>query len=213
MLDPLPKSQILKHLCDRTLAAVLLIVLSPILLGVAILIYVKMGHPVIFTQPRPGYLGRIFRFYKFRTMIDAYDAQGKPLPDDDRITPLGTFLRQTSLDELPQLWNVLMGEMSFVGPRPLRVRYLPRYSPEQARRHTVIPGITGLAQVNGRNAISWEEKFRLDVWYVDHWSLWLDAKILLQTIWTVMQRKGISQSGFISSEEFMGSPEGETLGK
>lgn len=208
-----PPSLMIKQLCDRIAAILLLILFSPIFLGISILIYLRMGTPVIFTQPRPGHLGRIFQFYKFRTMIDAYDSQGKPLPDDDRITPLGRFLRQSSLDELPQLWNVLLGEMSFVGPRPLRVRYLSRYSPEQARRHTVIPGITGLAQVNGRNAISWEEKFQLDVWYVDHWSLGLDAKILWQTVWKVLQREGISQSGYISSEEFMGSPEMENLRK
>lgn len=163
-----------------------------------------MGSPVVFTQPRPGQNSRVFRFYKFRTMTDERDAQGNFLPDEIRLTPFGQFIRKTSLDELPQLWNILKGDMSFVGPRPLMVKYLDRYTPEQARRHNVLPGITGLAQVKGRNAISWEEKFKLDVWYVDNWSLWLDLKILVMTVFKVLRQDGINQESCATSEEFKG---------
>jgi lipopolysaccharide/colanic/teichoic acid biosynthesis glycosyltransferase len=164
-----------------------------------------MGSPVIFSQPRPGKDARIFKFYKFRTMTNECDCDGNLLSDEQRLTAIGQFLRQTSLDELPQLWNVLKGDMSFVGPRPLLVEYLTRYSSEQARRHEIKPGITGWAQINGRNAITWEEKFNLDVWYVDHWSLWLDLKILILTIWKVLHREGISQDGHATIEDFQGN--------
>lgn len=197
--------RLVKELVDRALAVMLLLAFLPILGLVAIAIYRYMGAPILFCQPRPGKDGRIFNFYKFRTMTDKRDANGQLLPDAERLTRFGQLLRSSSLDELPQLWNILKGEMSFVGPRPLVVKYLERYSPEQARRHEVKPGITGLAQVNGRNLISWDEKFKLDVWYIDHWNLGLDLKILLLTIKTVLRREGISQEGFATSEEFIGS--------
>ncbi|URD51584.1 sugar transferase [Chroococcidiopsis sp. CCNUC1] len=200
-------SRLVKLLLDRFVAAIALIVLSPIVICVAIAIHFRMGSPVIFTQPRPGKDGNIFNFYKFRTMTDEQDAQGNLLPDAQRLTAFGQFLRRTSLDELPQLWNVLKGDMSFIGPRPLLVLYLDRYTPEQARRHEVKPGITGLAQISGRNALTWEEKFQFDVWYVDNWSLWLDLKLLFLTVLKVFQQEGISQEGFATSEEFRGSPE------
>ena len=182
-----------------------LLLLSPVLLLISLLVLIFLGKPVIFRQERPGYKGRIFSVYKFRTMIHALDKDGDPLPDAERLTRFGRFLRSTSLDELPQLINVLKGEMSLVGPRPLLVRYLERYTPEQARRHDVYPGITGWAQVNGRNTLSWEDKFSLDVWYVDHWSLWLDIKILFLVIWKVLRREGISQEGEATAAEFMGT--------
>ncbi|MBD2308791.1 sugar transferase [Chroococcidiopsis sp. FACHB-1243] len=197
-------SRLVKLLLDRFVAAIALIILSPIIIGVAIAIHFRMGSPVIFTQPRPGKDGNIFNFYKFRTMTDEQDAQGNLLPDEQRLTTFGQFMRQTSLDELPQLWNVLKGDMSFIGPRPLLVKYLDRYTTEQARRHEVKPGITGLAQINGRNAITWEEKFVLDVWYVDNWSLWLDLKILFLTVFKVLQQEGINQEGYTTSAEFKG---------
>ncbi|MGL4619520.1 sugar transferase [Chroococcidiopsis sp.] len=197
-------SRLVKILLDRFVAAIALIILSPIIICVAIAIHFRMGSPVIFTQPRPGKEGKIFNFYKFRTMTDEQDAKGNLLPDEQRLTTFGQFLRQTSLDELPQLWNVLKGDMSFIGPRPLLVKYLDRYTTEQARRHEVKPGITGLAQINGRNAITWEEKFVLDVWYVDNWSLWLDLKILFLTVFKVLQQEGINQEGYTTSEEFKG---------
>lgn len=196
---------LVKRLVDRTAAAVGLLLVSPILLGVALAIRLRMGGPVLFRQPRPGLRGRPFRVVKFRTMLDAVGPDGRPLPDEVRLTALGRFLRASSLDELPQLWNVLAGDLSLVGPRPLLMQYLPRYSSEQARRHDVLPGITGWAQVNGRNAISWEEKFALDVWYVDHWSLALDARILLLTLARVVRRSGISREGHATMPEFMGS--------
>jgi len=195
---------LIKYLADRLAAAIALLLLSPLMFLVAIAIYVNMGSPVIFKQPRPGKNGSIFTFYKFRTMTNAQDAEGKVLPDGARITPFGEWLRQSSLDELPQLLNVLKGNMSLIGPRPLIVSYLNRYTPEQARRHEVLPGITGLAQVNGRNAISWEEKFQLDVDYIDNWSLWLDLKILFLTFWKVVRRDGINQEGYATAEEFKG---------
>lgn len=194
-----------KRLFDLFLAALGVVILSPVLLLIALLVRIYHGSPVLFTQQRPGFKGRPFFIYKFRTMTDARDAEGRLLPDAQRLTRLGRFLRASSLDELPELFNVLRGEMSLVGPRPLLMQYLDRYTPEQARRHEVLPGITGWAQVNGRNALSWEDKFRLDVWYVDHWSLWLDVKILLLTLWKVLKREGISQPGHATAEEFMGS--------
>ena len=198
-------SRALKYIFDRVVAAIALLFFSPLLLVIALAIYTRMGSPILFTQPRPGKDGCIFTFYKFRTMTDDRDADGNLLPDEQRLTTLGQFLRKTSLDELPQLWNVLKGDMSFFGPRPLLVAYLNRYTPEQARRHEIKPGITGWAQINGRNIITWEEKFKLDVWYVDHWSLWLDLKILFLTIWKVLQREGISQAGHTTMEEFVGN--------
>lgn len=184
-----------------------LIVVSPLLVLIALLVWVVHGRPILFRQRRPGYRAHPFTVYKFRTMTSTTDAQGELLPDSERLTPLGRFLRSFSLDELPELINVLRGEMSLVGPRPLLMRYLDRYSPQQARRHEVLPGITGWTQINGRNAISWEEKFRFDVWYVDHWSLWLDIQILLTTAWKVLKREGISQPGQATAEEFMGDSE------
>jgi lipopolysaccharide/colanic/teichoic acid biosynthesis glycosyltransferase len=197
--------QLIKLLLDKSIAAIVLLLLFPIILITGIAVYFKLGNPVIFAQPRPGKDSRIFTFYKFRTMTDARDSAGNFLPDNERITPFGEWLRQTSLDELPQLWNVFIGEMSFIGPRPLIVAYLDRYTPEQARRHEVLPGITGLAQINGRNAISWEEKFNLDVWYIDNWTLWLDLKILFLTVGKVLKRDGINQEGYATSEEFKGT--------
>ncbi len=183
----------------------MLVALSPILLLLALLIRAKLGSPVIFRQVRPGKDGAPFTMYKFRTMTDARDAQGQLLPDKDRLPPFGRFLRASSMDELPELLNVLKGEMSLVGPRPLLMEYLPLYSAEQIRRHEVRPGITGWAQVNGRNAISWDEKFRLDVWYVDHQSLRLDARILWMTVMKVAGRSGISQEGHATMEKFRGN--------
>lgn len=185
-----------------------LLVLSPLLLAISILIWWKMGRPVLFRQTRPGLHGKPFEMLKFRTMRQATDAAGQPLADSERLTRLGRFLRSSSLDELPELWNVLKGEMSLVGPRPLLIQYLDRYTPEQARRHEVRPGVTGWAQVNGRNAISWDEKFSLDTWYVDHASLWLDVKILWLTLWQVIGRKGISADDHATMPEFRESSGG-----
>ena len=195
----------LKWIFDRVAAVTALVILSPLILGVAILVRVKIGSPIFFTQTRPGKNGRIFNFYKFRTMTDAKDKEGQLLPDEDRLLPFGKWLRSSSLDELPQLLNVAKGDMSFIGPRPLMVRYLKLYSPQQARRHEVLPGITGLAQINGRNNISWEDKFEFDVKYIDNWSLWLDFKILLLTVWKVIKKDGISKEGFATAEEFKGN--------
>src|SRR5215467_699164 len=175
-----------------------LAVLSPLMLVIAVLIRFTMGSPVFFRQLRAGENAQPFTLLKFRTMEDCLDAAGKMLPDSERLTPLGRWLRSSSLDEIPQLWNVLRGDLSLVGPRPLLTQYLTRYSPEQARRHEVKPGITGWAQVNGRNAITWEEKFSFDVWYVDHQSLMLDFRILLMTIWQTLRREGISSSGHVT---------------
>lgn len=203
----LPKgTSFVKRLSDLLLACVALVVLSPVMLVVSVLIAIQLGFPILFRQKRPGYLGQIFTIYKFRTMREDHDDQGNLLSDDQRLTRLGHFLRSTSLDELPELINVLKGEMSIVGPRPLLVQYLPLYNPEQARRHTVLPGITGWAQVHGRNAITWQEKFNLDVWYVDHWSVWLDLKIIALTIVKVLRREGISQPGQATAEPFQGNP-------
>ena len=196
----------LKTIGDRVMAALLLLLFSPILLVVAIVLQVRMGGPIVFTQPRPGKNGKIFTVYKFRTMTSDCDKDGNLLSDEERLIPLGQFLRKASLDELPQLWNVLIGDMSFVGPRPLLVRYLERYNSEQARRHDVLPGITGWAQVNGRNALTWDQKFRLDIWYVDNWSLWLDLKILLLTVKKVFKQEGISQNeNVVAMPEFWGN--------
>ena len=196
--------KILKRLFDVTSSLAFLILLSPLLAGIAALARLLLGSPVFVRQLRPGLHGRPFTLLKFRTMTEARDPAGNLLPDEQRLTRLGRFLRRTSLDELPELINVLKGEMSLVGPRPLLMQYLDRYTPEQARRHEVKPGITGWAQINGRNALTWEEKFKLDVWYVDHRSFWLDAKILLLTLWKVLQREGINQPGHATMEEFKG---------
>jgi lipopolysaccharide/colanic/teichoic acid biosynthesis glycosyltransferase len=200
-----PGISVAKRLFDLCLSLALLVLLSPFLLAIYSLVLFFHGTPALFRQARPGYRGRPFTLLKFRTMREALDAAGEPLPDSQRVTRFGRFLRSLSLDELPELVNILRGEMSMVGPRPLLMQYLPRYSAEQARRHEVLPGITGWAQVNGRNDLSWEDKFRLDVWYVDHWSFWLDLRILGLTFIKTLQRQGISQEGYISSEEFMGS--------
>jgi lipopolysaccharide/colanic/teichoic acid biosynthesis glycosyltransferase len=181
-------------------------VLLPVVLLVALLTWLTVGRPVFFRQTRPGLGGKLFTLVKFRTMSDSYDAGGL-LSDESRITRLGAVLRRTSLDELPELWNVLKGDMSLVGPRPLLIEYLDRYTPQQARRHEVKPGITGLAQVSGRNALSWEDRLALDVWYVDHWSLWLDLKILARTVWQVSARRGISAPGHATMPEFKGGTE------
>ncbi|MEQ6050291.1 sugar transferase [Lysinibacillus capsici] len=195
----------MKRIIDCLFSLLLLIFLSPIILIVTFCIRFKLGSPAIFTQPRPGLNGKVFYVYKFRTMTDELDANGELLPDAQRLTSFGQFIRKLSLDELPQLWNVLKGDMSFVGPRPLLVEYLPLYNKRQARRHEVRPGITGWAQVNGRNAISWEQKFEYDVWYVDNQSFWLDIKILLLTIKKVFISEGISQEGQATMEKFTGS--------
>ena len=192
----------MKRFMDLAIAALALVLLSPILAVVAAMIRAKFGSPVFFRQTRPGLRGEAFEIIKFRTMRDAFDSEGKALPDKDRLTPLGKFLRAASVDELPELWNVLKGEMSLVGPRPLLMEYLPLYTPEQARRHEVRPGITGWAQVNGRNAITWEEKFQLDVWYVDNRSLWVDVKILCLTLKKVFFREGINASNELTMPKF-----------
>lgn len=199
----------LKRLLDIICSLFALFFFMPVLLFVAWTIRRKLGSPVLFQQVRPGLHGQPFKMIKFRTMRDAVDAQGNLLPDSERMTPFGNFLRSTSLDELPELWNVLKGEMSLVGPRPLLMEYLPLYSPEQARRHEVRPGVTGWAQVNGRNALSWDEKFKLDVWYVDNHSFWLDLKILLRTVKKVFVREGISAAGEATMPRFTGSDSGE----
>jgi lipopolysaccharide/colanic/teichoic acid biosynthesis glycosyltransferase len=195
----------MKRLFDCVTALLLLLVLAVPMFALALMVRRKLGAPVLFRQVRPGKGGYPFEMVKFRTMRDALDADGQPLPDAERLTAFGRFLRSTSLDELPELWNVLRGDMSLVGPRPLLMEYLPLYSPEQARRHEVRPGITGWAQVNGRNAISWEEKFALDVWYVDHRNLWLDMKILWLTVKKVLVRDGISASGEATMPRFAGT--------
>ena len=192
----------MKRLFDLILVIPSLILLSPLIGLIGALVWMSMGRPVFFRQGRPGRGGKPFVMYKFRTMGEARDEAGKLLPDEDRLTWLGRVLRSTSLDELPELFNVLRGDMSLVGPRPLLMRYLDRYTPEQARRHEVKPGLTGWAQVNGRNAITWEEKFALDVWYVDHRSLWLDLKIIALTLLKVIRREGISEAGRETMSEF-----------
>jgi sugar transferase EpsL len=194
-----------KKLVDQTIAPLLLIILSPLLASIALLLWATMGRPVLFRQTRTGQHGRPFQIIKFRTMANKQGACSRILRDEMRLTAVGRLLRATSLDELPELYNVLRGEMSLVGPRPLLAQYLARYSREQARRHEVMPGITGWAQINGRNDVSWEQKFALDVWYVDHWSLGLDFRILLKTCWQVIKQAGISRSGQATTTEFMGN--------
>ena len=195
----------LKSILDKTLALILIILFSPIYLIVSFLILIKMGKPILFRQQRPGLNEKIFGIYKYRTMTNETDANGELLPDEQRLVGIGKFIRSTSLDELPQLFNVIKGDMSFVGPRPLLIEYLPRYNERQKKRHTVKPGITGWAQVNGRNAISWEQKFEYDIWYVEHQSFWLDMKILWMTFLKVIKRSDISSDTAVTMEKFEGS--------
>lgn len=202
----------LKRLMDILGSGAGLVLLSPFLLVVAFLVRVKLGSPVFFRQQRPGLYGKPFMLVKFRTMTDERDEKGNLLSDEVRLTRFGQFLRSTSIDELPEFWNVFVGDMSLVGPRPLLMRYLDRYTLEQARRHELKPGITGWAQVNGRNALSWEEKFKLDVWYVDHFSVWLDIRILLLTFQKVLRREGISGEGQATMQEFLGSGVSSNVG-
>lgn len=199
------ETPIAKRLLDIILSALILTVLSPVLLVVGVTIFLSYGRPIFFKHTRPGKHGKPFTLIKFRSMKDAYDKDGNLLPDAQRITRFGNFIRRTSIDELPGFYNVLRGDMSLVGPRPLLMRYLGRYSVEQARRHDVLPGVTGWAQINGRNAISWDEKFMLDLWYIDHWSFWLDIKIIFLTIWKVIKGRDISQPGRATMDEFMGN--------
>lgn len=203
------RSALLKRLMDLCLASVALVLLALPMLVIALLVRLSLGSPVLFRQQRAGLHGKPFTLIKFRTMRDLRDERGELLPDEVRLTRFGKWLRHTSLDELPELLNVLKGEMSLVGPRPLLLEYLPRYNAQQARRHEVKPGITGWAQVSGRNALSWEEKFRLDVWYVDNRNFWLDIKILLLTLWKVLKREGISAEGSATMPVFMGTPHEE----
>lgn len=200
----------LKRIFDISIASAALIALAPLLLIIAALVRLSLGAPVIFRQQRPGLHGKPFTLLKFRSMTDARDAEGNLLPDDRRLTRFGRFLRSSSLDELPELINVIRGDMSLVGPRPLLMEYLDRYTPEQMQRHAVRPGITGWAQVNGRNAITWEQKFALDVWYVDHLSFWLDLRILALTIWRVARCEGINQRGCTTVTIFQGTSEGRS---
>lgn len=195
----------MRRIFDTSVSLMTLIALSPLIFILAVLIRWRLASMILFRQNRPGLNGQPFEMVKFRSMLDAVGKDGNPLPDEERLTKFGKFLRASSLDELPGLWNVLKGDMSLVGPRPLLVEYLPLYSDEQARRHDVRPGITGWAQVNGRNAISWEEKFKLDIWYVDHQSFWLDLKILILTVKRVFVREGINQDGQATMEKFAGS--------
>jgi len=194
-----------KRFFDFFVASLGILLFSPLLLIVALLVRIFHGAPILFTQERPGYKGTPFFIYKFRTMTNRVDAQGNLLSDAKRLTRLGKLLRATSLDEFPELFNVLRGDLSLVGPRPLLMQYLPLYNDEQMRRHDALPGITGWAQINGRNDISWHEKFRLDLWYVDHWSFWLDIKILWLTLWKVFKREGISMEGEATTRYFMGN--------
>ncbi|WP_373686984.1 sugar transferase [Acinetobacter sp. YH16031] len=194
-----------KRLLDIIIASIALILLSPLYAYVAYKVKKNLGSPVLFRQVRPGLNGKPFEMIKFRTMKDAVDAQGNPLPDSERLTPFGKMLRSTSLDEMPELWNVIKGDMSVVGPRPLLMEYLPLYNEEQAKRHLVRPGMTGHAQVNGRNAISWEEKFKLDTWYVENQSVWLDFKIMLKTVKKVLAKDDINEAGEATMSKFTGS--------
>ena len=200
-----------KDFAERTTAFIALVLLSPLLVAVALLLRSQLGAPVLFRQQRLGYCGRPFGLLKFRTMTNQRDANGELLPDAQRLTPFGRWLRSSSIDELPGLLNVIRGEMSFIGPRPLLIQYLPLYSPEQARRHDVKPGLSGWAQINGRNSLSWEEKFRLDVWYVDHQSFWLDLQIFVITIGKVLRREGISAVGEATMTPFAGSTSARAL--
>jgi lipopolysaccharide/colanic/teichoic acid biosynthesis glycosyltransferase len=196
-----------KRLFDLVITIPVIILISPILTLVALAMLIAHGPPILFSQTRAGYRGEIFTLFKFRSMTNKRDEDGNLLPDKMRLTLFGEILRATSIDELPELFNILRGEMSWVGPRPLLVRYLERYTPEQNRRHKVLPGLTGWAQINGRNIISWESRFELDVWYVDNWSLWLDIKILFITVWKVITREGINQPGAATMHEFRGTEE------
>lgn len=195
---------LVKRILDVIFSVVVLVILAPLLLVLSVAVLIMHGPPIIFEQVRPGLHGKPFTIYKFRTMKNLYGPTGSLLPNEDRLTRFGKWLRATSLDELPEFVNVLIGDMSVVGPRPLRLQYMDRYTPEQARRHEVKPGITGWAQVNGRNNLSWEEKFRLDVWYVDNWSLYLDFRILVMTVGKVLRRDGISAEGYATMPEFTG---------
>jgi sugar transferase EpsL len=197
-------NRFVKRLMDVVVGGAALLLLAPLMAMIALVIWLAMGRPVLFHHVRPGYKARPFVLLKFRTMNYLCDAQGRPLSDAERLTSLGKLLRRLSLDELLQLWNVLRGDMSLVGPRPLLMDYLERYSPDQARRHEVKPGVTGWAQVNGRNALSWEQKFKLDVWYVDNQSLWIDLRIMFRTFWKALKRDGINQPGQATAEEFLG---------
>ena len=199
----------IKRALDILLSGLALVVLSPVLLVTAVLVRTKLGSPVIFHQDRPGKNAKIFRLYKFRSMTDERDEKGNLLPDEVRLTKFGRTLRSTSLDELPELWNILRGDMSIVGPRPLLIKYLPLYNEEQQHRHDVRPGLTGWAQVHGRNALSWEEKFRLDVWYVEHLGFWVDVKTIFLTVKKVFCREGISSGTAMTTEEFQGTKESE----
>lgn len=201
----------IKDIADRPTAFIALVLLSPFLVAVALLLRWQLGAPVLFRQQRPGYRCKPFGLLKFRTMTNHRDANDELMPDGERLTPLGRWLRSSSIDELPGLLNILRGEMSFIGPRPLLMQYLPLYSPEQARRHDVKPGFSGWAQINGRNALSWEEKFRLDVWYVDNQSFWLDLRIFVITIWKVLRREDISAAGEATTAPFTGSTSATAL--
>ena len=205
MHTKLRRINLFKRVGDLLLSLVILLILWPVIVVIAFFVKLIIGNPVLFKQQRPGFMGKPFNLLKFRSMNDRINEQGSLLPDEERLTGFGRFLRNYSLDELPEIINVLKGEMSLVGPRPLLMQYLDRYSPDQARRHDVVPGITGWAQVNGRNTLTWQEKFKLDVWYVDNWSLGLDIKILFMTVWKVLNREGINEPGFATSQEFMGN--------
>jgi len=194
-----------KRIFDLAVTVLGLLILSPFLITIAVLVLFILGRPILYRQQRPGIKGKPFYIYKFRSMTEACDPAGNLLPDSERLTRFGRFLRSFSLDEWPELLNVLRGEMSWVGPRPLLMKYLERYTDEQMRRHDVVPGITGWAQVHGRNALTWQDKFSLDVWYVDHWTFWLDIKILFLTVGKVFTREGITQEGHATSEEFLGN--------
>lgn len=198
---------------QRFFAVILLLVLGPLLITIAFIIRWRLGTPIFFRQARPGLHGVPFQLLKFRTMLQVTNIQGLPLPDAERMTKFGHFLRSSSLDELPELINIIRGEMAFVGPRPLLMEYLPLYTPRQMRRHEVLPGITGWAQINGRNAISWEDKFNLDVWYVDHKSFLFDLRILVMTIWKVLRREGVSAAGEATVTKFVGNAKSDNFGK
>ncbi len=201
----------MKRTLDLVAAVAGSILLLPLFLAVAIVVRMTLGRPVLFRQSRPGYKERLFTLYKFRTMTDAVDRHGVSLPDRARLTRTGQFLRRASLDELPQLWNVLRGDMSLVGPRPLLLHYIPRYTPEQRRRHDALPGLTGWAQVMGRNSLNWDQRLQLDTWYVEHRTLWLDLRILVMTLRSLILRRGISHDGHVTMPEFLGSSAGQDL--